>query len=81
MTRDLPPEVPRKRINAVIVNGRMVEVFEALCYIENRRPHQLVHDIVLAYCQDRETEPEVQAAIRNVRRYQSGLRVVGGETP
>lgn len=72
--------IPTRKINAVVANGRLVEVFDALCFLEGRRPHQLVHDIVYERLVDAEKDPLVQREIRLQRRHGSPLRAVPDET-
>ena len=46
MARALPERIPRRRVNAIVANGINCDVFDACCLLENRLPHELVHDIV-----------------------------------
>lgn len=64
----------KRRVNAVVCNGRMTEVFDALCFLEHRRPHQLVHDVMLDYLQSMEDDPEVKKTVRLQRLSRSGIR-------
>lgn len=43
--------------------GSMVDVFEALCFLEGRRPHELVADIVLDRLREAAIDPVVMAAV------------------
>lgn len=74
--RPWPTQIPRKRVNAVVVNGRLVDVFDAICALENLRPHELVHEVVREYCERREAEAAVKALVRARRRYQSRLELL-----
>lgn len=65
-----------RRVNTVVCNGRMVDVFDALCFLEGRRPHELVHDIVLEHLRAAEADPHVATAIRLRRAHNSPLRLV-----
>lgn len=67
---------PKRRVNAVVCNGDLCEVFDALCALKGRRPHQLVHDIVREYLVDHAKIPEVREAITLARLKASPLRLV-----
>lgn len=54
------PDLPKRRINAVVANGKMAAVFDALCALEGCRPHQLVHRIMLEYLLAAADDPLVQ---------------------
>lgn len=72
---------PKRRVNAVVANGILVEVFDALCALEGRRPHQLVHDIVRDHLDKMSHDPYVQAEIRILRAARLGLTVIEGGGP
>ena len=76
MARALPERIPRRRVNAIVANGINCDVFDACCLLENRLPHELVHDIVREYCEKRRDEAEVQQLVKARRHYQAGLRLV-----
>lgn len=74
--RPWPAEVPRRRVNCYVVNGRLVDVFDALCLIESWTPAQLVHEAVRSYCEARAKDEVVVRFVALRRRHQSGLRRV-----
>lgn len=66
--------IPFRRVHAIVCNGRMAEVFDAVCFLEGRRPHQLVHDVMLAYLTEKADDPIVRKAITAPGR--ANLRIV-----
>jgi hypothetical protein len=55
----------------------MVEVFDAICALESRKPHELVHDVMYDYLQQRQDEPGVKALIKARKRWRADyLRAV-----
>ncbi len=54
----------KRKINAVVANGELAAVFDAMCFLERRRPHELVHDVMREYLRSMAELEEVQRAIR-----------------
>lgn len=69
-----PMTCDKRKVNAVVCNGKLTEVFDAMCWLEGRKPHQLVHDIVRDYLEAMEKVPEVRKIIRLQRLERSGIR-------
>lgn len=83
--RKMPDHIARRKINAVIVNGELVDVFDVCCYLEGRKPYQLVHDLVFAYCQEKRDDPAVAELVTALRKRRAesasplvGLRLIKG---
>lgn len=72
-------EGPKRRINAVVCNGELAAVFDAMCFLERRRPHELVHDVMREYLRSMAELDEVKQAIRVAER--PHLELVEGLSP
>lgn len=66
-------DVPKRKVSAVVCNGKMVDVFDAMCLLERRKPHELVHAAVLEYLQAHEHDADVVALIATRRRQEAEL--------
>lgn len=62
-----------RKVHAVVCNGVLVDVFDAMCFLEGRKPHQLVHDVMRDYLREQAELPEVKKAMKMQRLSRSGI--------
>lgn len=59
-----------------IVGDRQIDLFEAMCVLNGRKPHELASDLVLDAIRSAATDPNVTRLVRDVKRHRRGLHVV-----
>jgi hypothetical protein len=72
-----PVECETFKTSVRILGERQVETFRAMCALAGRRPHELAADIVLEAIREAQHDHQTQQLVQAVKRYRSGLRLVG----
>jgi hypothetical protein len=69
-------EVPYAKTTVRILGEAQIETFEAMCFLEHRRPHELAADIVLETIRAGQENHQVQDLVAALRRSRRHLRSV-----
>ncbi len=81
--QDARTGVATARTSVRIFGEAQILMFEVMCAVEGRRPHQLAGDIILAAVKAAQEDPQLRDAAENMRRSRhrrrTGLRLIPGE--
>jgi hypothetical protein len=73
---------PYTRTSVAIIGQAQIDMFDAMCAVAGRRPHELAAELVLEAIRASQADPDMQglvtAARQSRRRRAGGLSVVNG---